>query len=418
MVRIAIVGAGVGGLSLARALSRLDVQNATVFDRRPLTSPQIDRGLGLWDDSQCCLRALDVPIDSIGYSIPPAAYRNLRGTWLSRCSQTPENLSRVRSVSQNDLLESLREGIEPSIMFGRELVGIRAGQGSWELSIKSTETSAEDVVEADILVGADGISSAVRSLIGFPVKELTSGEYTYFSGIVNAGSGCPPFETLGQGCERALIRSLGLRFACVPLGAEKCLWFSSIPSSMTREDTSGSDSVLRFLKEVHKDWHQPIPNLLERSLETGVDVLVEKLPVYVSPTKPYIMAANNNAAVLLGDSCHAVTPNLAQGAAVAIEDACDLAVCLKNARTSTLDRCLRSYVDSRRERCSSHAQMTAFTEALSQMNGVLTEPMRHMMALLPRPLNSWIFDAALDHSMGNFRHQGAAHRLRRAIAAL
>ena len=52
MVRIAIVGAGVGGLTLARALNRLDVQNVTVFERRTAPSWQIDRGLGLWDDSQ------------------------------------------------------------------------------------------------------------------------------------------------------------------------------------------------------------------------------------------------------------------------------------------------------------------------------------------------------------------------------
>lgn len=52
MVRIAIVGAGVGGLTLARALYRLDVQNVTVFERRTSASRQVDRGLGLWDDSQ------------------------------------------------------------------------------------------------------------------------------------------------------------------------------------------------------------------------------------------------------------------------------------------------------------------------------------------------------------------------------
>ena len=116
--------------------------------------------------SQACLRALGIPIDRIGFSIPPAAYRNKRGTWLSQCSQTPENLSReqlaskthcnncnflnlicnctscrscigfylsmsrVRSVSQNDLLESLREGItEKSIVCDRELVGVRKGGG-------------------------------------------------------------------------------------------------------------------------------------------------------------------------------------------------------------------------------------------------------------------------------------------------
>ena len=373
--------------------------------------------------SQSCLRALDVPIDTIGHSIPPAAYRNKRGTWLSRCSQTPENLTRVRSVSQNDLLGKLGEGIEPSIVLGRELVGLRrTAEGSLEMRFKKTEDSLESLEKADIVVGADGISSAVRTLLRFPVKESTIGEYIYFSGIVNAGSGCPPFETLGPGCQKSLFRSRGLRFACVPLAAERCLWFSSLPSSVAPKDVRGSESILRFLQEVHKDWHQPIPRLLEQSLETGVDVLVEKHPAYVSPTEPYYkFVAAYAAAVLLGDACHAVTPNLAQGAAVAIEDACDLAVCLKDhldGMVPDLGLCLVSYAESRRARCRSHAQMTAFTEALSQMNGALTEPMRDMMALVPRPLNSWIFDAALDRSMGNFRHEGAAHRLRRAIAAL
>ena len=60
MVRIAIVGAGVGGLALARALNRLGVQNVTVFDRRPSFLPQVDRGLGLWDDSQVRELAINV----------------------------------------------------------------------------------------------------------------------------------------------------------------------------------------------------------------------------------------------------------------------------------------------------------------------------------------------------------------------
>ena len=319
-------------------------------------------------------------------------------------------------MSQNDLLESLREGIESSIMLGRDLVGVHAGRASWKLQFKNST-----VEEAEILVGADGISSAVRTLIGLPVGDVAKGDYTYFSGIVDAGSGCPPFETLGQGCERSLLRSRGLRFACVPLGPEKCLWFSSLPSSIVPKDAISNDSILRFLRELHKDWHQPIPLLLERSIQTGVDVLVETHPAYVCPAEPYLIAGDNAAAaVLLGDARHAVTPNLAQGAAVAIEDACDLSVCLKNrvVDATGLDRCLRSYVDARRERSRAHAQMTVFTEALSQMNGVLSEPLRNMMAIVPRPLNSWIFDAALDRSMGNFRHQGAAHRLRVAIAEI
>ena len=98
------------------------------------------------------------------------------------------------------------------------------------------------------------------------------------------------------------------------------------------KETGDSESILRFLRELHRNWHQPIPRLLERSLQTGVQVLVETFPAYVAPTKSYYVsdgAAVTATAVLIGDARSAVTPNLAQGAAVAIEDACALAVCLK-----------------------------------------------------------------------------------------
>jgi len=67
-MRIAIVGAGVGGLTLARALSLVAPASTvtTVFDRRSDVKWQMDRGLGLWDDSQSCLTELGLELDDIG----------------------------------------------------------------------------------------------------------------------------------------------------------------------------------------------------------------------------------------------------------------------------------------------------------------------------------------------------------------
>lgn len=50
-LKIAILGAGVGGLFLARALRALDVP-CTVYERRTTLVWPVDRGLGLWDASQ------------------------------------------------------------------------------------------------------------------------------------------------------------------------------------------------------------------------------------------------------------------------------------------------------------------------------------------------------------------------------
>ena len=73
------------------------------------------------------------------------------------------------------------------------IVQFLSSSAPWLLQFKKQEA------EADVVVGADGVSSPVRSLIGFPIKKSSRGEYTYFSGVVNSGLECAPFETLGPG---------------------------------------------------------------------------------------------------------------------------------------------------------------------------------------------------------------------------
>ena len=122
MVRIAIVGAGVGGLSLARALSRLDVQNVTVFDRRPSPSPQIDRGLGLWDDSQVGFKSLlqsTVSISEQNYNLlqmfavlPQSSRRPDRHHWIQYTSgRLPKPARHVAVPVLPDPRESLQGAV-------------------------------------------------------------------------------------------------------------------------------------------------------------------------------------------------------------------------------------------------------------------------------------------------------------------
>lgn len=59
MARVAIVGGGVGGLALHRALGRVGVAS-TVYEQRAALAWPVDRGLGLWDDARASLRALGV----------------------------------------------------------------------------------------------------------------------------------------------------------------------------------------------------------------------------------------------------------------------------------------------------------------------------------------------------------------------
>ena len=125
--------------------------------------------------------------------------------------------------------------------------------------------------------------------------------------------------------------------------------------------------------------------------------------------------------MLLGDAYRTVTPNLAQGAAVAIEDATNLAAAVsrwcKARNWASIDAAaaLQKHSEQSTLRSTRHAQMTRFTHTISCMNGCLTEPIRNAMSLVPAPINSRIFDAALNFSGVGPVSDGPAARYAQAL---
>ena len=294
--RVAIIGAGVAGLALNRALRLLGIPS-TVYERRVQLRCGLDRGLGLWGESQQCLRAMGVDVKShfgghhsadLGHLIPPAAYRNSSGTWLSQCSPTPANLSRVVALCQNELYEALGAPERPGVYvghryMGHQLVELHVNQDGWELRFDNGATAS-----ADLVVGADGSSSVTRLLIeslgdrfdswcqpttARSSQGQDSTQYTYFSAVVPVDTGCLPFETLGPRIaaanhSSALVRALGgagVRFASVPLGNGRSFWFASVPSCLVPGAVEPQDGqVLEYLTELLREWHSPIPELLRQ----------------------------------------------------------------------------------------------------------------------------------------------------------
>ena len=126
-------------------------------------------------------------------------------------------------------------------------------------------------------------------------------------------------------------------------------------------------------------------------------------------TAPPLQKWFQGRAVLVGDAAHAVPINLAQGAAAAIEGAFLLGEALATTEHSTLEgdvaldgllAACQAYQAAHEPRVNQCRMLTHFTAALSAPASVATEAMRNSMRLVPQPLNSWIFDTALDLSLG------------------
>jgi 2-polyprenyl-6-methoxyphenol hydroxylase-like FAD-dependent oxidoreductase len=160
---------------------------------------------------------------------------------------------------------------------------------------------------ADLVIAADGVHSRLRSTLYPRHPGARYAGYVCWRGVVPAETarrrpiGPILTETWGR----------GMRFGVAPLGDGQVYWFACVagPEGSFRED--GLDELAaRF-----RGWHQPIPRLLTATdpaalIRSDIYYAHSRLPSYA-----------HGRVALLGDAAHAVTPDIGQGACLAIEDA-------------------------------------------------------------------------------------------------
>jgi 2-polyprenyl-6-methoxyphenol hydroxylase-like FAD-dependent oxidoreductase len=181
-------------------------------------------------------------------------------------------------------------------------------------------------IETELLVGADGLHSAVRAqMVGDGAPRYAG--YTSWRGVTPSGSVAPPTrvtETWGR----------GERFGVVDIGFGEIYWFAvadAPPGGVDRDVRS--DLLARFGR-----WHAPVPAAIGA---TPADRIIRTDIVDREP----IASWHEGRVVLLGDAAHPMTPNLGQGAAQAIEDAGTLASSLAGA--ATVEQALQAYEAAR-----------------------------------------------------------------------
>ena len=307
--RIAIVGAGIGGLSLAIALQRRGF-SVDIFESAPAIKP-IGAGLGLAGNAIKAFEAIGIheQVISAGSVLKRLTIRNEEGSILAETDS--EKISREYNVVDNftihraDLHAVLLSNIIPETLhLGRTCVDFSASEKSVILNF-----SDHPNFTADYVIACDGIRSVFRQKLLPRSKPRYSG-YTCWRAVIDK---LPPDVSLEETSE---TWGAGARFGIVPVNKKRLYWFACL-------NTKENDPVMRQytvqdLLRHFGNFHKPIPDILSH---TANEQLIWS---DIHDVQPVDRFAFGNV-LLLGDAAHATTPNMGQGACMAIEDAATLA---------------------------------------------------------------------------------------------
>lgn len=349
MAKAVVIGAGIGGLTAALALSAKGWE-VQVVERAPALGA-VGSVIVLGPNA---LRALDqipggIADDFRTMSLPPIAFgmRTERGDWLMRQDLATakkrygDTMVPVERPFAIDLLA--RHLPAGSLRLGAEVSTVDADTG--EVKLVSGET-----LRGDLVVAADGIHSTTRRWL-FPAHPDPEafGVTCWLLLVPGEGLDVIPSEMWGR----------GVMFGTFPMSDGRIYAFAEHVAPPAQTDAVRFRSVAdekAELAQLFAHFADPVPQIIERAVPEEI------MRVDLHSQNRLIPAFHRGRVAMIGDAAHAMTPNAGQGACQAIEDAVTLAYFAHN---------LPAYTAARRPRTKKVVGLAATATRLSTAQGLL-----------------------------------------------
>jgi 2-polyprenyl-6-methoxyphenol hydroxylase-like FAD-dependent oxidoreductase len=408
---VLISGGGIAGLSLGIALKKQNIP-FLILEKSTHFSQQIGGGIGLWGPALKALRQLGVEEKLHGKRLICAGYRTAeqleRGEWLVKPNFEINNRhTSCLCLRRGELQEKLLQSIDPlSIRLNAQVLSAQQTTDSVLVQLSTGEE-----LRGSFLVAADGIDSMIRKQI-FPTISPSSCGYFYWQGIGLMNStqseSLPAYEAWHP----------GLRFGMVPLPDNECFWFvcsdKDLPHSSDPLNHSLSQMITPFGSEVMTLVSHTSPELIFRADLRDISMPLDQWSF--------------DRIICIGDSIHAMAPNLAQGACLAIEDAMELANQLGTisnhsssltsleASNEIIQNSFKTLAKNRRNRTRFVQTLVPLVHQMGAMKSPLATGRNVFFLLFPEWLKTIVFDWTHQLSLGwsytppNL-HQGLYHRL-------
>ncbi|WP_224996406.1 FAD-dependent monooxygenase [Cesiribacter sp. SM1] len=364
--KIGIIGGGIGGLTLALTLEHFGFSNYRIFEQAPAFK-EIGAALSVWPNALRVYRKIGVYEQLIPYwgEIEAAYIKTSSGRVLSQVK--PQYDLPAVCMHRADLHAVLLKNVPPDRLFpAHPLAEFRQEEkGAVVVNFEQQEQQT-----FDLLLGADGIHSRVRQQIigdGTPIYR----GYNIWRGVaaldVPQGYGS---ETWGRGA----------RVGIVPIKGNSFGWWATLNEQEAESDEP--EGTLRKLKRLFGGWHYPIPHLFDNSQNIIKNPLGDRLP-----RKGW----SRGRVTLLGDAAHPTTPNLGQGACMAIEGAYLLSHCLHH--YSAYEQAFAQYEKLHYPRTKEVIEQSLLNGRMGQLEHPLLVALRNgAVSLMPDKLSAKMLD--------------------------
>lgn len=346
MGRILIIGGGVAGSAAALAVHKAGFEVA-VYEAHPDSGADIGAFLTLASNGMLALAqvAAAQPVADAGF---PLTSMRLTGDTGEEIATVPlagnaDPLTRYQCLRRAELGRVLRAAVARRgipIHHGARLEAVDATPDGVTARFADGRTAP-----ADLLIGADGLNSTVRSLIDPTVAPPRYVGQRVFYGYTTEAA--PP----NAPARIDMIRGSGAAFGYAVSPAGETYWFARVTDEQLPPDEIATGTPAH--------WRDLLLPALRGDATPAADIVAatEQLMVTNAHDLPDVPHWRTNHVLIIGDAAHAASPATGQGASMALEDAVVLAKALRD--TETTAEALTTYERLRRPRVAANIAASA-----------------------------------------------------------
>jgi 6-hydroxynicotinate 3-monooxygenase len=345
---IAIIGAGMGGLAAAAALRRFGI-NVTVYEQAPQFT-RLGAGIQIGCNAMHVLRILGLEPTLRAQAFYPRSWNNK--DWRTGevkfdmifGKSAEEKFGAPYLLAHRGDLHAALAGAVPAefIKLDHKLTGLDETATGVRLTFANGT-----VAEADAVIGADGVHSSVKTMLFGNSEPNFTGRIAYRTTFpANLLNGYPIDDfTKWWGEDRHIV------IYFVKPDRSEVYFVTSVPEPDFRIESWSAKGEVKTLRKEFEGFHPQVQHVLAACPSVHKWALVDHDP---------LDRWTDRNVTLLGDACHPMTPYMAQGAAMAIEDAAVLSRCLDGVEREGIAEAFRRFEATRKER-TTRVQLTSRT---------------------------------------------------------